>query len=33
MAQMIVYIRSLSKLETVLVQTVGGRLNDEPQTP
>ena len=29
----IVYMPSLSKLETVLQQAVGGRLNDEFQTP
>ena len=29
---MIVYVLSLSKLETVLAQTVGVSLNGEPQT-
>ena len=28
-----VYVLSLSKLETVLAQAVGGRLNGEPQKP
>ena len=30
---MIVYIFSLSKLETPLAQALGGRLNGEPQAP
>ena len=30
---MIVCVLSLSKLETVLAQTIGGRLNGEPRTP
>ena len=29
---LIVFVLSLSKLETVLAQTVGGRLNGEPRT-
>ena len=33
MVQAIIYIRSLGKLETVLLQIVEGSSNGEPQTP